>query len=689
MLRAVNVLSRTTLVTLAALVTALVIILAQSPLWLDAVPLTFKVFVVSVAVLSFFRPQDGLLVVAGLSAIGLVAGRLIDSVARGSETLVLAFLVGWFLSVWRPRDRRQWSFTSLHLPVVLFGLVVLASLIEQLWFLQIQTSFPEPFLEDLWRYVSRDYLLGPMMGFSMMRHALLLIEGLGLMMAVIAISRTNDAFVPRLVRMTLAGAMGAALINVVYAIGEVIGSGASSNELVDALLHRRWSVHIGDINAAGSYFAMVLPIAIGTASTCRARQWIWLLPGGVLIGLALWMTGARAAQVGLLLVLLLLVTSRIVFTRSRRERSLMIWAAAFAPAAAIVMALWLSGGPARVMPERGLVQMTATEAVKDRLLFTQGSLGMWASRPAFGVGIGQYYLWSAHYFPPALLQVHPRENAHNFVLQVAAELGAVGLVLFLWVLGVAARPLGMAVRHVSPDPLQLGLAAGLGAFMISALGGQPFLVPPVVYSFWLLLGVAATFGHMGTSRASAQRRPTVLTGADRPITPAPRAVSSRPRVLVLGLTVVLGASMSTRVAREVDQIDVTRVTYGLHQWETESDGTRFRWTGGRAKLFLPATASHVDLPLRAMLVGDNRDAITVEISIDDRRSLPLQLLDGNWRVQRVRLPPPGSGARYRTVALRVERPWRPSEAIPGSTDTRELGVKLGEVEVASGLTIVP
>jgi hypothetical protein len=90
-----------------------------------------------------------------------------------------------------------------------------------------------------------------------------------------------------------------------------------------------------------------------------------------------------------------------------------------------------------------------------------------------------------------------------------------------------------------------------------------------------------------------------------------------------------------------------------------------------------------------MLVGDNRDAITVEISIDDRRSLPLQLLDGNWRVQRVRLPPPRSGARYRTVALRVERPWRPSEAIPGSTDTRELGVKLGEVEVASGLTIVP
>ena len=490
--------------------------------------------------------------------------------------------------------------------------------------------------------------------------------------------------------MTIAGAIGAALINLVYAASTVIGTGDWSGELVEALLRRRWTFHVGDINAAGSYFAMLLPVAVGVASTCRARHWIWLLPGGLAIGLALWMTGSRSAQVGLLAALLVLVTLRVVFTRSSRQRSLMMAAAVLVPVAALVMTLWLVGGLMRVMPERGAVQMTVTETIQDRLLFAQSSLRMWASRPVFGVGIGQYQLWSAHYFSPTLVQRYGRENGHNYVLQVAAEMGAVGLVFFLWVLGVAACRLGLAALH-EPDRWRLGLAAGLTAFMVSTLGGQPFLVAPVVYSFWLLLGAAATFRHTlssGDTRGSAPG-PTAFARPDRATMSATFAVAPPTRAWVLGLTVVLGVSMSSRVASEVGQIDITKVTHGLYQWETEPDGTPFRWTGGRARLFVPATANDVALPFRAILVGDNRDAMTVEISIDDRWSLPLQLRDGNWRVQRLRLPPARAGSQYRTLDLRVERPWQPSAAIQGSTDSRELGVKLGEVEGVPGLIMVP
>lgn len=255
----------------------------------------------------------------GLSAVGLVASRFIDSPARGSEALVLAFLAGWFLRSWRTKDRNQWSFGSLLLPVALFGLVVLASFVEQLWFLQLQKDFLGPFLGDLWRYLSRDYLLAPMMGFGMVRTAVLLVEGLGLCMAVVAIGRTSDVFVPRLVLMTLAGATAAALLTITSAASELIGSGDWPSGLFDVLLRRRWTVHVGDINAAGSYFAMLLPVAAGVASTCRGRHRLWLLPGGLAIGLALWMTGSRAAQVGLLAVLFLLVISRLVVTRSPRE----------------------------------------------------------------------------------------------------------------------------------------------------------------------------------------------------------------------------------------------------------------------------------------------------------------------------------------------------------------------------------
>ena len=61
---AIEGLSRTTLVALGTVATALLGLLAQSPFWLDAVPWVFKLVVVSLVVLSFFRPHDGLLVVA-------------------------------------------------------------------------------------------------------------------------------------------------------------------------------------------------------------------------------------------------------------------------------------------------------------------------------------------------------------------------------------------------------------------------------------------------------------------------------------------------------------------------------------------------------------------------------------------------------------------------------------------------
>ena len=54
--RAVDVLSRTTFATLATVVTALVVLLAQGPLWMDSVPFIVKLFVVSLAVLSFLVP---------------------------------------------------------------------------------------------------------------------------------------------------------------------------------------------------------------------------------------------------------------------------------------------------------------------------------------------------------------------------------------------------------------------------------------------------------------------------------------------------------------------------------------------------------------------------------------------------------------------------------------------------------
>ena len=65
---------------------------------------------------------------------------------------------------------------------------------------------------------------------------------------------------------------------------------------------------------------------------------------------------------------------------------------------------------------------------------------MIASRPAFGIGLGEFYQRSGEFATPELIAKFPvavHENAHNNFLQIAAELGLIGGVVFVWL--VAAR----------------------------------------------------------------------------------------------------------------------------------------------------------------------------------------------------------------------------------------------------------
>ena len=48
-------------------------------------------------------------------------------------------------------------------------------------------------------------------------------------------------------------------------------------------------------------------------------------------------------------------------------------------------------------------------------------------------------------------------------------------------------------------------------------------------------------------------------------------------------------------------MDPTRVSYGLSDWETESDGTRFRWSGPQVTVYVSGRARRVEIPLSGTL----------------------------------------------------------------------------------------
>jgi hypothetical protein len=277
----------------------------------------------------------------------------------------------------------------------------------------------------------------------------------------------------------------------------------------------------------------------------------------------------------------------------------------------------------------------------------RGAMGMISAHPVFGVGIGQYTLWSRHYATAAFERLYRlRENAHNNFVQIAGETGLVGLGSFLGLLVAALRE---AFRASRTDLVARASVLGLAAFLITWLSGHPLLVPAVAYPFWMVLGLAAGAGLGPRSE-------------DRAAGSVPLAVAA----------VLLLASLPVRLEGWKTTVSWDRVSYGFHGWESGPSGDQFRWTGPRARLHVPAGATDVTLGLRGNAVSPD-DPMFVTIVADGQPAGEVRIENLAWQSVHVALAPTGA---IHAIDILPSRSWVPAEVFDGSSDTRRLGVQV-------------
>ena len=217
----------------------------------------------------------------------------------------------------------------------------------------------------------------------------------------------------------------------------------------------------------------------------------------------------------------------------------------------------------------------------------------------FGIGVGEFSQRSGEFSSPELIAKFPvaiHENAHNNFVQVAAELGAAGGVLFAWLIAGALLAIG-ARAIATDDPFLLLTLSAVGAFALTCLGGHPLLVPEPGYVFWAMLGVAS-----GSAAALEPQRRRLAW------------------LLPVGL-VVIALTLPGRLRATAQDANLEHVGIGVSaNWQMSPDGIRYREAQGHATLFVPTGAAKfsvfplADQPLRLELKLDGRVADVVTLA---------------------------------------------------------------------------
>ncbi len=289
--------------------------------------------------------------------------------------------------------------------------------------------------------------------------------------------------------------------------------------------------------------------------------------------------------------------------------------------------------------------------------------------PIFGIGIGRVFRLFATY--NRLVGGAPegaRFSAHNTFLNVTAEMGVVGLLAFLTLLGVA---FGVAIRtlrraanttgavgagaagHRGVIWVMVGLIAGLAAYTLTMIPGDRLILREDVATF------AALLAHR---RVPARRDPRAGRDCRIAARAAPDLDGARGAHRHGGRPRDGAGARDAGAARH--QAGSRHVRAGRRR--RRGGEQRFRWTSGHGTYYRPSSDQQLTLQVRSVAPFPQ----TVSIKLNDAEIDRLTLTDHAWRPLRYQLPPRVRESPYYKVELEVGPVWRPPN------DPRDLGVML-------------
>jgi putative inorganic carbon (hco3(-)) transporter len=235
---------------------------------------------------------------------------------------------------------------------------------------------------------------------------------------------------------------------------------------------------LNDPNDFAFFMVAALPLALVLRRSAR-RPVLWDLAAVVIAG-ATAGTLSRGALAAVAAMLIYAVYAGVIRAR--------VVGAILAALVVLFVSVALSD-PGLIENSLAQKNHVAAQNVSERLIRWKVTAEMTIDYPVLGIGPGGFRLNYDHYVDPGERDVlHQLDVAHETYLETSAELGLVGLAVFLALLGYGFA--GARLRSRQPGPQQ-ALAGGVCASLIGTGVAAIFLTEQYYLPLWMLAAFGA------------------------------------------------------------------------------------------------------------------------------------------------------------------------------------------------------
>jgi putative inorganic carbon (HCO3(-)) transporter len=586
------------------------------------------------------------------------------------EMVFLILVIVWFAKLIKKKEVRFIK-TPLDFPLFIFFLIIISSLIVTLSSFRYLPG--RIIFYNLIEALKNIFIWNQEDRFFTLRGALILVEGILLYFLIVNNVKTK--------------AMARKIITTVVVSSSAVGAYGIFQYLTGFQLLEQWvretpyltriNSAMADVNSLGAYLSLLLPLIILLIVVTEERKKKYLLTVlAPVLFFCLIFTNSRSSWVGFFgaLVLLMIITYRDKlyllynnrFIRINFKKILWVGLSLLLASIAILVLIARSynieskktvDSPMNLvfftLNPNNMLDTVTTGRIKT---YWRSGTEMIKDHPLFGVGIGSFAIHFTDYKDKLKNASHP-ENAHNYFLQIGAELGVVGLVVFLYLIVIIFRTAFIGLKKTNERYwkfILLGILSGIFGFLLTCLAQHPLLLIEIQFIFWLF--VSLIFMVTDLKKIQRFRFSTLLKKSY--IIIALAIIASIP----LRIFYISGAKLIT------DQ-----GFYPLERWENKFP---FRWTKRTASQKIEIKGKTLYLPIFSYQPDIYNKPIKLNIYFDGHKIDSIILNESGWDIFNYPILP--SYKKELTVSLIVSSTWNPLRA-GFNKDSRNIGVGVGDI----------